>query len=93
MSPNHSSTRCVRMQTASFQQNHNAQPFEAKGWRCFINQSKTGLVTWILKRGASVAMFAQSLTDSMTQDMQLPVGADSSELCDLFVQTGIGTPV
>jgi len=92
MTPNNSSVNFVRLETASFNANHNTAPFEAKGWRCFINQTKGG-ITWILKRGASVAMFAQSLTETVIQNVQLPDGADSSELCHILLQAGIARPV
>lgn len=91
MTPNNASTTFVRLETAPFQKNHNSTPFEAKGWRCFINQTKGG-VTWILKRRASVAMFAQSLTETVIQNVQMPEGADSSELCHLLLQAGIAHP-
>lgn len=92
MNPNNQSSRCVRLQTVPYSKNHNPAPFQAKGWRCFISHTKNG-VNWIVKRGAAVTMFAQSLTDSIEQTVLMPEGADSSELCILFVQSGIATPV
>lgn len=91
MTPNNSSICSVRMATAPFDANHDTSMFVARGWRCFISRS-TGGVNWILKRGASVAMFAQGLTNSITQTVQLPAGPDSSELCDLLMNSGIGVP-
>jgi hypothetical protein len=92
MTPNNSSVTSVRLETTSFQKNHDTAPFEAKGWRCFVNQTKGG-ITWILKRGGSVAMFAQSMSESLVQDVKLPDSADSSELCHLMLKSGIARPV
>lgn len=92
MTPDNSSLTPVRLETQAFDANHDTTYLVEKGWRCFLNHTSSG-VTWILKRHECVAMFVQSLTDLRVQTVQMPSGAESSELCYLLQKAGIARPV
>jgi hypothetical protein len=63
------------------------------GWRTFVcaGTREGGMVTRILKRGASCVVLTQNTHMPIEQTVMLP-SAEAGELCSLFVQHGLAVP-
>lgn len=82
----------ITFQAACFDAGKRTSALESRGWRCTVRASGPSLAQWLIQRGNTVVMLAQSLTSPLTQQVQLPGGEDGKELCALLVESGLARP-